>query len=1056
MYNDLTFFTNEEGRSLLDRFNKILNSNTQFFDILVGYFRTSGFYLLFPAMENVKKIRILVGLNSDLRTVELVNEANGQISMENLSYKETKDIFSKSIESEFSKSEDSYNVEVGVKKFIQWMKEGKLEIRIFPEAPIHAKVYIMRKDMEKLPDQFGSVITGSSNFSMAGLKNNLEFNVELKDSRDVEFALQKFQELWDRSIDISEVYIKAVNEKTWIKDDITPYGLYLKTIYEYFKEEINQDKSELNEEIFPEGYLKLQYQIDAVIQAKKTLEAYNGVFISDVVGLGKTYISAMLAKTLKKGKKLVVCPPVLVDYWKKVLLEFDVAATVESLGKLDKLIENGVNDYKYIFIDEAHRFRNGDTESFKLLHQICFNKKVILISATPLNNYFSDIENQIYLFQSKHNSTIIPNTKDIAAFFGRLNKKLKKTEKGTKEYYETLRDNSEIIRDQVLRKIMIRRTRNEIMQYYAKDLENQGLSFPKLGLPEKIIYAFDKKIDEVFYETIVIIKKLDYARYTPLLYLKDNKKFATLLISQRNISGFMKSVLIKRLESSFYAFKKTLTRFIDSYERFISMCRQGDIYISKKVNVYDLLDNGDDEKLMNLVDEDKVEKFTIDQFNSSFIPSLERDLSLLKRLKEHWDEIHNDPKLEEFKKELISNYILKDNKIIVFTESKETAYYLGENIDKLIPNKSVIFTGESSEYLKREIEKNFNPAVKDKEDRYRILVTTDVLAEGINLHRSNIVVNYDLPWNPTKIMQRVGRVNRVGSEHKQIFVFNFFPTAQEDANLSLKDNILNKLQAFYDALGEDSKYLTEDEQVTSHKLYSTLTESLDVEDEGGNESSELYYLNLIRQIRDNQPEIFEKMKNLPLKAKTSRRLRNIEGNKTLTFLRRGYLKTFFITDGSNTLEIPLMKAIKYLECREDEKKLSICAKYYEHLDLNKKAFEDKITVEKEVASMKGSIKGNDAKIIKLLKAISKCKCFTNEQDVMIVKLRNLWENGEIPNAITKGILKDVEKISDPVQIFFEICDWVPDEYFEQRKTKINIGTGIKQVILSEYLRGKEA
>jgi hypothetical protein len=606
-HNDLTFFTNEPERNLYERFNKILNSNIQFFDILVGYFRTSGFYMLYPAMKNIEKIRILVGLSVDWKTIEIIKQAKGETSIETLSHKEAKEVFSKFLENEFGVSEDTYEVEKGVQTFVEWLKSGKIEMRMYPDASIHAKVYIMRKNLSKVPDQFGSVITGSSNFSMAGLKNNLEFNVELKDSRDVQFALDRFEELWRRSVDISEIYIKTVKNKTWLRDDISPYELYLKTLYEYFKEEINQDKNDMSDELLPEGFMKLQYQLDAVIQAKKILEAHNGVFISDVVGLGKTYICAMLAKSLKKGKKLVICPPVLVDYWKNVMLEFDVAATVESLGKLDRLIETGVDNYEYVFVDEAHRFRNQDTESFKLLHQICFNKKVILISATPQNNYSRDIENQIYLFQPKHNSTIIPNIKNLEAFFGRLEAALKKTEKGSPEYLECLRRNSEIIRDKVLRHIMIRRTRKEIVQYYAEDLKKQGLKFPELGMPEKIIYSFDDKIDDVFNKTIGIIKTLDYARYAPLTYLKNaDKKYASMMVAQRNMSGFMKSILVKRLESSFYAFKMTLTRFINSYERFIEMCEQGDVYISKKVNVYDLLDNGDDDKLMELVDSERV------------------------------------------------------------------------------------------------------------------------------------------------------------------------------------------------------------------------------------------------------------------------------------------------------------------------------------------------------------------------------------------------------------------------------------------------------------------
>lgn len=156
-HNDLTFFTNEPERNLYERFNKILNSNTQFFDILVGYFRTSGFFRMYEAMESVEKIRVLVGLNVDRKTMEIINKAEDGNIFEVLSHKEAKDAFTEKVESEFATSEDSYNVEKGVRYFIDWLRTGKMEMRMYVEAPIHAKVYIMRKDMEKIPDTFGTV-----------------------------------------------------------------------------------------------------------------------------------------------------------------------------------------------------------------------------------------------------------------------------------------------------------------------------------------------------------------------------------------------------------------------------------------------------------------------------------------------------------------------------------------------------------------------------------------------------------------------------------------------------------------------------------------------------------------------------------------------------------------------------------------------------------------------------------------------------------------------------------------------------------------------------------
>ncbi len=1040
--NDLKFFTNEPERDLYSRFSTILRNNTQFFDVLVGYFRTSGFFRLYPAMESVEKIRVLVGLNVDKYTVDILDQA------EQLTLKEAKEKFTNEIVTEFEKAETNAEIEKGVRQFIEWLKTGKLEMRMYVDAPIHAKVYIMRKDPAKA-DYYGSVITGSSNFSEAGLVNNLEFNVELKDSADVKFALERFEELWKDGIPVQDAYVEAVEKKTWLRSDITPYEIYLKTLYEFFREEINADKDVLAQNLFPEGYMRLQYQLDAVVQAKKTLQAYNGVFISDVVGLGKTYICAMLAKSLGKGKKLVICPPVLVSYWEEVLLEFDVAAKVVSLGKLDSILE-GNTDYEYVFVDEAHRFRNAGTDSFSKLHEICYGKKIILISATPINNYTSDIENQIYLFQPKHNSNIV-GIKNLEGFFASLNGKLKGLEKGTVDYMNQLRANSEEIRDKILRHIMIRRTRTEILQYYRDDLEKQGLSFPILEAPEQIIYTFDEVTDSVFNETISAIKDFTYARYKPLTYLKDTKKYSTLLAAQHNMGGFMKGILVKRLESSFYAFRMTLSRFIDSYERFINMFnKNGEVWISKKVDVYDLLDSGDIEKLMQMVEDENGFHFKTSEFKPNFIIDLNKDLSKLKYLRDLWVSITIDPKFDTFCEELDGNKKLKGNKKIVFTESKETAEYLEQKLQPLYGNRVIAYSGMSGAKLKADIEDSFNPKYVDKgNDRYDLLITTDVLAEGINLHRSNALINYDLPWNPTRIMQRVGRINRVGTEHQQIYVFNFFPTAQSSKHMPLKDRILEKLQAFHDTLGEDYKYLSDEEVVSSQKLFEELTSSFDQEEEST--SPELAYLAVIRQIRDNDKSLFERIKKLPKKSKAGRYSDRVTGTSTITFIRKGALKDFFIT-GSDTKQISFIDAVRYLECKQDERRINVGSAYYGHYVANNSAFDASLVQEEVIEVGKAPLRGNDLKVVRVLRAMQSEPTLTDDQEDVISRLLRAYENGDIPQNITKNIVKEVKNMDDLGSTYYTITNLVPDQYLYERKDAVLHTEGEKQVILSCYLK----
>ena len=1051
--NDLKFFTNEPERDLYGRFASILKSNTQFFDVLVGYFRTSGFFRMWESMVSVDKIRILVGLNVDHFTVKIIDRMKDEVKYAAVSAKEGKTKAAEAIEQEFERAEPSEAVEKGVRVFIDWLKSGKLEMRMYTEAPIHSKVYIMRKDPEKVFDTFGSVITGSSNFTEAGLRNNLEFNVELKDAADVKFALERFEALWVKSTDIRDTYIETVEQHTWMRGDITPYQLYLKTLYEFFKDEINADKENF-QTLLPDGYMRLQYQIDAVMQARQKLDAYNGVFISDVVGLGKTYICAMLANTFNRhAYKLIICPPVLCDYWRSVLQEFDVSrCDVISLGKLDKTIEKGTDKYQYVFVDEAHRFRNSDTDSFTQLHQICRGKKVVLISATPINNYTSDIENQLYLFQSKQSGTI-NGIRNIDGFFRGLSTKLNKKPKGSLEYMTQLRENAEIIRDRLLREVMIRRTRSEIVKYYEDDLKQQGLTFPQVGNPEKIVYAFDDQTDGVFTDTIEQIKSFKYARYTPLLYLKDTKKYATLLAGQHNMGGFMKGVLVKRLESSFYAFRKTLARFIDSYEKFINMFETGVVYVGKVKNLYDLLDSGDDKKLMYLIEQGDLWKINSDEFANSFIRDLRSDLAQLNTWQSLWHMIKVDPKLVEFRLNLTTNPVMKGRKVIVFTESTETAEYLYNHLTDLYEGRVIYYSGQSSAALKAEIEDSFYPKYRDKNnDKYDLLITTDVLAEGINLHRANVLINYDLPWNPTRIMQRVGRINRVGTEFDRIYVYNFFPTAQSKRQMPLEERILEKLQAFHDTLGDDIKYLSDQEQVSPKKLFNDLNMNLDQDEESNN--PELAYLAVIRQVRDHDPKLFELIKRLPKKSKAGKRTALITGTQTISFIRKGALKAFFACDGSVPQQLTFIEAIGLIESLPEEKQLSVGREYYDHLYANDQAF-DSMVIEDEAVSMeRPMVTGNDAKVIRLLKAIKTEPRLTDDQEDILDLLISRWQNGDMPARIAKDVIKKSNVTADVLELYYEILKLVPESYLEEQGTAKSLVDGEKQVILSCYLKSE--
>ena len=250
---DLTFFTNDEpGSSLYERFQRTLKE-VQFFDVLVGYFRISGFHRLHEALDDVEQIRILVGLNVGETTHGLLQDHRGESAFDFESHAKTRAAMRDHIAREMERAEEAAEIEEGLRAFVRFLEEGKMDIRAFPTANIHAKVYIGRYDSDV---HYGHVITGSSNFTESGLVGQREFNVELKDRSDVEFALEKFEELWEESVEVTDDFVQTLRRDTWLNDEITPRDIYLKFLYEYFEEDINLDQRASEQLYRPDDFLK--------------------------------------------------------------------------------------------------------------------------------------------------------------------------------------------------------------------------------------------------------------------------------------------------------------------------------------------------------------------------------------------------------------------------------------------------------------------------------------------------------------------------------------------------------------------------------------------------------------------------------------------------------------------------------------------------------------------------------------------------------------------------------------------------------------------------------
>jgi len=1086
--SDLTFITNEPGKHLRERFTVLLGDDTRFFDCLVGYFFISGFHTLHPALTKTEHVRILVGIKTDRATFDLIQSAKGQQEFVLESHAQVREQLPGEILSEFQKSRDTPEIEEGVRRFVEWIKSGKLEVRAYPSERLHAKLYIMT--FHEGDRDNGRVITGSSNFTEAGLQENLEFNVELKNRADYEFALDKFNELWAKSVDVTKDYVTTIELKSPYAQ-FTPYELYLKFLYEYFRGELNLP-DEIDDIYLPAGFKKLKYQEEAVLNARKVLDEYGGAFLADVVGLGKTYMSALLAQHLNEPC-LVIAPPHLLDEhnpgsWPNVFRDFGVRGYLcESLGKLGSLIDRDLQKFSTVFIDESHRFRTEDTQSYEILAQICRGKRVVLVSATPLNNTPQDILSQIKLFQPGKNSTI-PNVRNLEAFFGALRRRLEglDRQRDRDAYFSVVKENARETREKILKFLMIRRTRTEIEKYYGADLKQQGLKFPEVADPEPLFYKFNKVEAEVFDETIrSLTHDIKYARYTPLLpgyYAGERDELD--VQSQRNLAKFMKILTVKRLESSFTAFLSTLSRFILSYERVIEEFHKGHVFISKKHigKIFELLESDNQEGIDRLLEEEKAEKLSARDFLPAFITDLENDLKALKAIRSQWKKVTRDPKWESFRAILKKTPLLKEGKVIIFTESKETADYLAGRIRDEVESKVLLFTGESLSSVREEVTSNFDARAYRPKDNYRILVATEVLAEGVNLHRSNIVINYDIPWNPTRLIQRVGRVNRVDTRFDTIHTYNFFPTDEGNDLIKLREAAEAKIHAFIQMLGADARLLTEGEEIVSHDLFAKWNSKKTITGEDEDEETELKFLTEIRVVRDKQPDLFERIKRLPKKARSTRTLAPVSSNPPrgtagrsdgpaagpvavqslpglLTYFRQGKLDKFFLAGHGQhpTSELDFMSAANILRPADlKELRQSIPREFYDLLDRNKAAFVTATTADAEQAAATHRGSPNDAYILKRLKdkAVRRCQQFTEDDEEFVGKVIRLVEDGSLPKATAKKVATALKKPDNlqPLKVLAVLRrDIKPDLFRASPVAHASQGLAPREVILSSYL-----
>lgn len=1026
------FFTNEKENTLLEKIEGVFKyKKVHFFDALVGYFRASGYFRIRKFIQQTPHIRILVGINVD----KLTFQANQQGLLFNPNNEQSQEEFFNDIKKNIQEAKYDKEVEDGMYQFIEDIVSGRIEMRIHPKQNIHAKIYIFREEVYH-PHGYGSVITGSSNLTEAGLEKNFEFNVELRYDDDIQFATETFERLWAESVEIDITHIEKIKTESYLNTDFTPYEVYLKFLLEYFGKSIDFDPNSVSD--LPKGYKKLSYQIDAVNDGYSKMMKHNGFFLSDVVGLGKTIVSALIAKKfffangfpMHRSYTLIIVPPALKEGWERTMTEFKLDNyKIITNGSLHKLKNPSL--YDLVIVDEAHKFRSDTASMYNELQKLCktktlhadgslHDKKVILVSATPLNNRPEDIANLVYLFQDSKDSTLEEG--NLQRFFREQIDKYKRAKdlKDIELISKEVKAIYEKIRVKVVEPLTVRRTRTDLMENeaYRKDLEKQNVHFPDVKAPHKIYYQLDTELEELYDKTIRYLKgkekgTLKYYRYQAIKYLlppkKDKYKKADLISIQ--LAGIMKTLLVKRIDSSFYAFKQSLKRYYQANKVMLDMFEKGVIYIAPNLKVNELLSEGREDELIRQIEEAQytdptIEVCTPEDFETIFIDGLKQDGQILKELVEAWDKVTYDPKLDIFineymKGKLFDKSINQEGKLVIFSESKETTKYLSDALRANGFNRVLTVQSDNRNDKMPALEANFDANYKgEKKNDYNIVISTEVLAEGVNLHRANVIVNYDTPWNSTRLMQRIGRVNRIGSTAKEVHIFNFFPTAKVNNDIELEKKAKMKLFAFHAALGEDSQIYSTDESPESFGLFDK-----NVDEE---RDEKLRYLMWLRQLKEENPDLIKRINKMPLRARVGRKSKLIPMS-TIVFIRNKRRDAFtFIREDGSIEELTFLEAVKEFEARIEEKAIPLHDKHHEQVAKAIEVFSEKEEEAKAVTKKVVTNQGpNEKKALSYLDGFVHVPNITDEEVDLIEKAKRAISTGKF-----QQLQRDINKLQN--------------------------------------------
>ncbi len=962
---------------------KSLNSSYKA-DFCVGYFYLKGWKLLQDKIDNFECgkecCRLMIGMQRPTEDVikAVIYHIDNDL-MDNPKANALKKEIAKSFKQQLTLGIPTVEDEKCLKKLKQQLLDKKVIVKLFLKHTLHAKLYLLHRHQEEPLKGY----VGSSNLTLSGLMKQGELNVDVVE-QDAAVKLSKwFNDRWDDrwAIDITKELIEVIDE-SWVTPTL-PYYIYLKIAYHLSQEA----RSGINNYMIPKQLQDelLPFQANAVSVAARHLDKRGGVLISDVVGLGKTLTATAVAKLFEETfftETLIICPKNLVEMWNDYKHKYLSKADVISISKINKSFIEKTRRYRVIIIDESHNLRNRQGKKYAIVKEYIEKNesRVILLTATPYNKTYLDISNQLRLF--------IPENKDI----GIIPEKFIEEVGGANEFVATYQyspntllafEKSRYSEDwqSLLSLYMVRRTRSFIkenyavwdetkQQHYIVFKDGRKNYFP-LRIPKAVQYDFDVNDPTDIYvklysdDVVIAINSLHVARYGLWNYVtKDamnnaSKTEAEIILNLsragKRLMGFCRTNLFKRLESCGLSFLVSLARHALKNQIFIYAIENNlpfPIGPQESAEMDEFIEEGSADETEEITlhtnpdvysekaeifykqyqnEEEKYNWIDSSLFKPSLKTHLQEDINSILQILEigyKWN-AKNDKQLNALYELSTKKY--KAEKVLVFTQFADTANYLHEQLSERKLKDIAVVTGamlDPTSFAHR-----FSPVSNDKivKDEIRVLITTDVLSEGQNLQDAHIVVNYDLPWAIIRLIQRAGRVDRIGQQHDKILCYSFLPHDGIERIIRLRNRLTTRITENSEVVGSDETFFDGD-PVNIRDLYNEKSGLLDNEDEGEVDLTSQAYEIWNQAIKAN-PELKKKIPVLPDVVHSTKPMPDTitEGDSVISYHRNshGFEALTWIGHNGKIISQSQSRILKAAECSIDTPALERLENHFE-------------------------------------------------------------------------------------------------------------------------------